>query len=826
MALSTQILPSFTTVNTIAPDTIMSKLSLNCAHLIDESDSLADFITKIGRQYKKQHKIFNPYDFYAAYNLKFPTTPSTVSLINETKRIAAAIPDLAALLTHLIKNHKQNAPYAIFLSLAGHSPAEILRLKRDIFQQFIYLRMYLPIIIADDIQKAKIIFSQLINTKEYGYTDITFIGTKKAGKSSLINAILGQNYSPASSELPTPNKVTYAWSGNKDRSLRLEYEGSSKKFNTVSDLHAYLANEFRTANQQQAMALKPMQIHIPDFPPDLHHFSIIDTPGPNFAASQNKEHEKITLAAMEEMRHAVFVMNYSTHLTDDEIKLFDIAYKAFNNQQRHQTIMVVINRIDEMYATDVIKSYERFADYLRDRLNKLGYENIVVVSISAITAVYAENVRHLMTTRYSIFTKFFDKLFRRHKADDDLIMHLEKLSHKYRNTDHLTEISYIWQSVKNLKAFHNLTTNSLSRLKEISRIDYLRHIIAIAYNPIEHFEWVDDASSDVYEADFDASTAALDLLHRFANMMEQIFASNSAFTQHTENCQEISEEIFSANTAFLSFFRHLTELFDENSDDDAKAIDYLHELVSVLENDFADGTKLAHRIHHIADDADFSSFVHNLANKDDHEAMNILGIMYSLSYSVPRDPVQAFGWYHRAAKAGNPFSMEKVASHYLYGKGVTKNTKRALAWYNKAISTGNIHAMYELAEIYRLGKNIESDAYRSFLLYRKAAFGGYPLAMCRLANCYRYGEGIAKSFSDADYWYWQAIERGNDDAMYSLVDMHLDSKDWHKASEQLGKNMKLLRYLYYLGAVEEQLYDQAVALYRQIPSLQQPLLSL
>ena len=323
MALSTQILPKFEEIKTLDGDianNILDDISLNTAYLLNEKASLADFIDKMGKKYEKENKPIDLYNFYGAYNLKFPTTPSTVSLIDENQIIAVGIPNLNDLLSYLIANRNRGTQFAVFLSILERSPDEMLKFKRDIFQQFIYLRMYLPIIIADNFKEAKDILKKLNAENDNILTDITFVGTKKAGKSSLINAILGAEYSPSSSELPTPNKITYAW--GKDN-LCVEYEGNTHNFNASNELQEYLATEFRKANKEKSAALKPMQVYIPSFPRALREFTVVDTPGPNLAASKNKAHEEIAMAALKEMQHAVFVMNYSAHLTDDEIKLFD-----------------------------------------------------------------------------------------------------------------------------------------------------------------------------------------------------------------------------------------------------------------------------------------------------------------------------------------------------------------------------------------------------------------------------------------------------------------------------------------------------------------------
>ncbi|MBQ9487429.1 MAG: dynamin family protein [Selenomonadaceae bacterium] len=365
----TQILPQFKEIKLLHSDDFTDEIQTNCAYLLAESNSIAKFIDKIGKRYVHDNKVLNLYDFYTAYNLKFPTVPSTVSLMSPKRLIAMGIKSFDELLQKILDNAGENLPMAVFLSIEARTMEEMLKIKRDILQQFIFLRMYIPIIVSENFKAAKKTFDEILYSTPEEKTNITFIGTKKSGKSSLINAVLGEEYTPSSSELPTPNKISYLWSGSDKSSISVEYGDNQIYFSDASDVNEYLTREFRRANKT-ASALRPMQVCIPNFPADLRDFIITDTPGPNFAASQ--EHTAVTENTLKDIQHAIFIMNYSAHLTDDEILLFDKVYKVLNNKRRHQTMIVAVNRIDEMYAADVIKSYERFADYILKRLNALG----------------------------------------------------------------------------------------------------------------------------------------------------------------------------------------------------------------------------------------------------------------------------------------------------------------------------------------------------------------------------------------------------------------------------------------------------------------------
>ena len=434
-----------------------SEQKLKSVWLLDEKKSLSDFIEMLGAEDDKNNsEPLNFFNFYAAYNVKFPSTPETVFLANKSGAITNGLKDFAELLNAVLKiPHREQ--YAIFISKNNLSAEELLTLKRKILQQFIYLRIYLPIIVEENFETASSIFQSILELKEENkLSDVGLFGTKKAGKSSMIDAILGDEYAPMSNDLPTPNKVVYAPT-SKFRKLSLTFLGVTENFYSVETLNQYTKLLFQEANKM-SVALDEMQILIPKFPASLNQFRFIDTPGPNFAGS--KEHAQVTKQAISKVDKAVFVMNYSQHLTQDEINLFDEVYKHFNNKNSRQTILVAVNRIDEMYAVPEVKSYERIADYLQKRLTALGYENILVVAVSALQAVYTRKIQQLL-----IFEQ------------GTLYDRLKKLKSKYRGKDQATVISFINKSITNFEDFHGVEIDSVAELLRISRIYYLKHLI-------------------------------------------------------------------------------------------------------------------------------------------------------------------------------------------------------------------------------------------------------------------------------------------------------------------------------------------------------------
>lgn len=463
-----QILPPFSEVRVLKPEDSYTEIykseqKIKSAWLIDENDSLADFIQMLGKEDEKNNNPhLNFYDFYVAYNIKFPLTPTTVMLMNKDRIVTLALKDFSELLRATI-NLSTNEQHAIFIMSNELTLDELLLFKRKILQQFIYLKMYLPIIIAESFVKvAKPIFREILRTPDTNsLIDIGIFGTKKAGKTSTINAILGDEYSPMSAILPTPNKIVYS-PVSILRKLSLTYKGWEQNFYTIELLQKFMTLLFKDANKD-SVALDEMLISIPKFPRLLRYYRLIDTPGPNFAGS--REHAEITEQAISTVDRVVFVMNYSQHLTQDEIELFDKVYKYFNNENSKQTILVAVNKIDEMYAVPEVKSYERIADYIQNRLLELGYENILVLTISAMQAVYTKKIKELLKYEQGTLSE-----------------RLKILRKKYRGTNQATIISFINKTITDFEIYHDMEINSIFELRKISHIGYLKHLMRWLFN--------------------------------------------------------------------------------------------------------------------------------------------------------------------------------------------------------------------------------------------------------------------------------------------------------------------------------------------------------
>lgn len=290
-----------------------------------------------------------------------------------------------------------------------------------------------------------------------------FLAQKKAGKSALINALLGNEYAVSSPMLPTPNKVTYSAADKNAKEISLTYKNSAQNFHTVNDLQKFLTEKISFANKNSE-TLDEMTMALPDFPNFLNGARLIDTPGSNFAAG--KGHIDIIRKTLAEVPNAVFVMNYSQYLTQDKLKLFDEIYKQFNNEKVKRPILIALNRVDEIFDSEESKSYERVADYIHYRLTALGYENFLVIGVSAIQAVYFDEITRLIEPPATFFEQlinFFKKFFVKPIPINE---QLKKLKTDLRGTDKIAVTVFINNILTDFEDFHGIKIKNVRDLKK------------------------------------------------------------------------------------------------------------------------------------------------------------------------------------------------------------------------------------------------------------------------------------------------------------------------------------------------------------------------
>ena len=292
---------------------------------------------------------------------------------------------------------------------------------------------------------------------------VAVMALKKSGKSVVVNCLLGNEYTPASIELPTFTTTIYRKS--RDGVISLDYKNSRMVFETAEGLKDYVLKEFRHMNAEKSTAYIPEDMEVSYVPAkDMPcNYTVIDTPGPDLAGSFHKE---IAYKWIREADVILFIIDYSKHLTSSEEEFFADIKRVFEEYQKFYSFIVVVNKLDLMYLSEEKKSGLRFLDFLRSRLKDMGYRGLIVLGTSALQYFYSQKAAQIEGCE-DILT-----------ADGKQLREcLDRCLARYQGRDEMTVFSFLDNQVRGQLWFHGKEEATLEDLREKSGIGKLMKYI-------------------------------------------------------------------------------------------------------------------------------------------------------------------------------------------------------------------------------------------------------------------------------------------------------------------------------------------------------------
>lgn len=269
-------------------------------------------------------------------------------------------------------------------------------------------------------QKVKSSFYDVINfisaTKKYQNQkifDIAVCATMSAGKSTFVNALLGNDYLPARNEATTA-KITSVYDNDAQQKMIgfASDDGKRKIFEIEGDLNREKIDSWNSNPEVKNIYLQS----------DLDSISsghvicaVHDTPGTNNSADGG--HRKITMDFLTSKRldMIIFVANATQLKTTDEKKLLD---EIFENvvSKKNLPVLFVLNKADELDCEkeDLQVVIENYRNYIEE----IGFKNCEVLPVSAKAARLfkmalkgkAQNLTRREQTEFDIFYETFSEL--------------------------------------------------------------------------------------------------------------------------------------------------------------------------------------------------------------------------------------------------------------------------------------------------------------------------------------------------------------------------------------------------------------------------------
>jgi TPR repeat protein len=132
------------------------------------------------------------------------------------------------------------------------------------------------------------------------------------------------------------------------------------------------------------------------------------------------------------------------------------------------------------------------------------------------------------------------------------------------------------------------------------------------------------------------------------------------------------------------------------------------------------------------------------ADRGQAEAMNCLGILYTVGHGMPQDYAEALSWYLKAVEHDSVSAMNNIATFYYQGWGVRRSYPDAARWFQVAADRGDPSAMNSLGVMYHGGTGVSQSHPTALKLFQRAAQQGYAPAMVNLGRMHASGHGVKK----------------------------------------------------------------------------------
>jgi TPR repeat protein len=145
-----------------------------------------------------------------------------------------------------------------------------------------------------------------------------------------------------------------------------------------------------------------------------------------------------------------------------------------------------------------------------------------------------------------------------------------------------------------------------------------------------------------------------------------------------------------------------------------------------------------------------------------------LGLCYAKGDGVKKESAEAVKWYLMAAEHGYVSAQRRLGFLFNNGDGVEKNPRMAVKWFRQAAAQGDAKSQAQLGYYYSTGEGVDPDPSEAFVWHSKAASKGEAMAQFNLGNAYQYGRGVRKNLTLAVEWYNKAAAQGNPNAKVAL----------------------------------------------------------
>lgn len=241
---------------------------------------------------------------------------------------------------------------------------------------------------SDGVKAVKARANNQETSKDYS---VAVVATMSAGKSTLLNAMIGQRLLPSRNEACTATMFRVV-DHDDSRCFHARRKVADTWSDWSDDVTQELLNEWNSTSPQEIL----VEGNLPniDNTKNLFRVAFVDTPGPN--NSSCKAHAEVTERIISESGFSavLFVINASVAGVEDEERLLAQLKSMFDVSQKKAKIYFIVNKID-LLDPGQGESVVRVLGGCARQLRSIGFKNPLLIPTSGDIAL---QLRHIINT--------------------------------------------------------------------------------------------------------------------------------------------------------------------------------------------------------------------------------------------------------------------------------------------------------------------------------------------------------------------------------------------------------------------------------------------
>ena len=231
-----------------------------------------------------------------------------------------------------------------------------------------------------------------------------------SGKSTLINAILGQELMPSKNEACTAKVSRIKNNPNIENYSAVAYNENGEILKTITNA---TVEDFTSFNDDPAIHLIEIEGNIPSIKSGKMNLVLVDTPGPNNSMDGSHRQHTLSVIKSDDKPMVLYVLNATQLRTDDDLALLRTVADAMavGGKQSKDRFIFAMNKSDE-FDPEKGESISGAMVGVKEYLEQQGIENPNIYPVSAqIAKVIRKKKNGLNLTRSEKADYFAKDLF-------------------------------------------------------------------------------------------------------------------------------------------------------------------------------------------------------------------------------------------------------------------------------------------------------------------------------------------------------------------------------------------------------------------------------